>query len=689
MVPGVVYKYRTAATLSQFKNSSNKNSSNKKNSNKKNSNKKNSNKKNSNKNSSNMDPTKTIKDEASILTMDDQKSSKDGPRQRLSVRSSKFDRGNKGFLDDEEQLLVKYDANGDGRIDAAELFSIVEDLNKEKQKKKGLKKGLGLSLVAILLLLTMSFGLVWAVVALTKEVVVDGSGHLVDSHTGNVVETRPEASLIHLKADSGVARRFLMRKLQDSVGGGLDRSDELDGEGRQHLGTASKSGVHTAYRRFQENSEHCNAVVTVNGVEYTRPLNLAGISRKEEDADRRKLGGDGGSPPRKLLYQGIYMESDPDQEFRLDCEDEEDDCTVFSVGRFHPGSPSNRRLAYIGKDQCQDNDGCNGDFTCDTTWGDNRCTCNEDTDCEYLIESGGAHYAYRHYSPIDSQCTSGKCYTYYSCFSASMTTMTPDGPKRMDELKINDLVLTSSGQFQKVYAWLHRTPEKVAASQARESEYLQIVTDRGNKIEITPKHMIYINDQQYPVEAGHVKVGDFLSLMEPSHATTTTKAAKVTAITTVKLMGGFSPATEDGTIVVNGLLASSYSNPRYTDNEHVVVAGKPLMHRQAFTHLITSPLRLLCIHVNSAFCEVDMDGEAFLPFSKGVDKLYVASANAGIVDSVLMLTGFVGMMAHGIELFFKMFGLPLMASGCVLALINAVAPFNFNMQIVNKAKKVN
>ncbi|CAB9511870.1 Desert hedgehog protein [Seminavis robusta] len=637
-----------------------------------------------------MDPTKTIKDEASILTMDDQKSSKDGPRQRLSVRSSKFDRGNKGFLDDEEQLLVKYDANGDGKIDAGELFSIVEDLYKEKQKKKGLKKGLGLSLVAILLLLTMSFGLVWAVVALTKEVVVDGSGHLVDSHTGNVVETRPEASLIFLKADSGVAHRFLMRKLQDSVGGGLDRSDDLDGEGRQRLGTAPKGGVHTAYRRFQENSEHCNAVVTVDGVEYTRPLNLAGINRREEDADRRKLGGGGGGEgrPKKFRYEGIYMESNPHQEFRLDCDDEEDDCSVFSVGRFQPGSNSGRRLqSYeVSLDQCQDDDDCNGDFTCETVNGDKKCSCNEDTDCDYLLLSGGAHYSYRTRGHVDAQCPSGDvCRTYYDCFSASMTTMTPEGPKRMDELRINDLVLTSSGQFQKVYAWLHRTPEKLAASQARESEYLQIVTDSGNKIEMTPKHMIYINDQQYPVEAGHVKVGDNLSLMEHGHST---KTAKVTAITTVKLMGGFSPATEDGTIVVNGLLASSYNNPRYTDNEYVVVAGKPLMHRQAFTHLITSPLRLLCIHVNSAFCEVDMDGEAFLPFSKGVDKLYVASANAGVVDTVLMMTSFVGMLAHGIELFFKMFGLPLMASGCFLALINVVAPFNFKMKIVNKAKKV-
>ncbi|CAB9507731.1 Desert hedgehog protein [Seminavis robusta] len=631
----------------------------------------------------------TIKDGASIPSMNDQKYSKDGTRKRLSVRSSQFDRGNKGFLDDEEQLLVKYDVNGDGKIDAGELFNIVSDLKKEHGKKKNLKKGLGLSLVAILLLLTMSFGLVWAVVALTKEVAVDSHGHLVDSHTGNVVETRPEASLIFLKADSGVARRFLVRKLQDSVGGGLDRSDDLDGEGRQLLGTAPKNGVHTAYRRFQENSEHCNAVVTVDGVEYTRPLNLAGISRREEDSDRRELGGGGGgNRPRKLLYQGIYMESNPDQEFRLDCDDEEDDCSVFSVGRFQPGSSSGRRLSQIEADQCEDDDDCNGDFTCKSIWGDKHCTCNEDTDCDYLLESGGAHYSYRDYTNVDAQCPSSYvCRTYYDCFSASMTTMTPEGPKKMDELKINDLVLTSSGKFQKVYAWLHRTPEKLAASQARESAYLQIVTDSGNKIEMTPKHMIYINDQQYPVEAGHVKVGDYLSLMEPGHATTI-KTAKVTAITTVKLMGGFSPATEDGTIVVNGLLASSYSNPRYTDNEYVLVAGKPLMHRQAFTHLITSPLRLLCIHVSSSFCEVDMDEEAFLPFSKGVDKLYVASANAGVVDTVLMLTGFTGMLAHGIELFFKTFGLPLMASGCVLALINVVAPFNFKMQIVNKSKKV-
>ncbi|CAB9511856.1 HintC [Seminavis robusta] len=142
--------------------------------------------------------------------------------------------------------------------------------------------------------------------------------------------------------------------------------------------------------------------------------------------------------------------------------------------------------------------------------------------------------------------------------------MTPEGPKRMHELKFNDLVLTSSFQFQKIYAWLHRTPEKLAASQARESKYLEIVTDSGNRIEITPKHMIYINDQQYPAEAGHVKVGDYLSLMEPGHSTTT-KTTRVTVINTVKLMGGFSPATENGTIVANDILAISSNYAHHTD----------------------------------------------------------------------------------------------------------------------------
>ncbi|CAB9511857.1 expressed unknown protein [Seminavis robusta] len=270
-----------------------------------------------------------------------QKENNDGPRKRLSVRSSKFDRGNKGFLDDEEQLLVKYDINGDGKIDAQELFRIVADLNKAHGKKKNLKKGLGLSLVALVLLLTMSFGLVWAVVALTKEVAVDSHGHLVDSHTGEVVVTRPEASLIHINVDEVVARGILTRKLQDSVGGASDKSNQLDGEGREYLGTAPKSGVHRAYRRFQENSEHCNAVVTLYGVEYTRPLDLGRVSKREEDTDRRKLGGggSGGRSPKRILYQGIYMKSNPDQEFQMDCDDEEDDCSVFSVGLF-----SGRRL---------------------------------------------------------------------------------------------------------------------------------------------------------------------------------------------------------------------------------------------------------------------------------------------------------------------------------------------------------
>jgi len=137
------------------------------------------------------------------------------------------------------------------------------------------------------------------------------------------------------------------------------------------------------------------------------------------------------------------------------------------------------------------------------------------------------------------------------CFSGH-TTVKVDGKglTRMDELKIGDLAMTSTGKFSKIYSFIHYAPETQAL-------FLQIqMNDNGYPLEITADHLIYVYDgirknNATILRAGDVKVGD--SLLSENGT-----AARVISVRTVKRQGVFAPATEHGDIVVNGVIASSY-----------------------------------------------------------------------------------------------------------------------------------
>ncbi|KAK6044588.1 hypothetical protein COOONC_17907 [Cooperia oncophora] len=63
---------------------------------------------------------------------------------------------------------------------------------------------------------------------------------------------------------------------------------------------------------------------------------------------------------------------------------------------------------------------------------------------------------------------------------------TPSGTKRMDQLKIGDLVLTAevnSTVFTPVVSFLHRLPDTVAS-------FIKLQTDDG-ELKLTPQHFIY------------------------------------------------------------------------------------------------------------------------------------------------------------------------------------------------------
>ncbi|GIL55401.1 hypothetical protein Vafri_10963 [Volvox africanus] len=71
-------------------------------------------------------------------------------------------------------ILRKFDNNGDGRIDATEIQTIVTTLVAEKFKSKAFKIGLIILAVFTAVLLGAMFGLTWAVVAALKDTKVQG-----------------------------------------------------------------------------------------------------------------------------------------------------------------------------------------------------------------------------------------------------------------------------------------------------------------------------------------------------------------------------------------------------------------------------------------------------------------------------------------------------------------------------------
>lgn len=114
---------------------------------------------------------------------------------KLSAASMKLDRGQKGYLDDFEQTVRKYDKDGDGVFSTEEVFNIVEDMEKQRSKKRVLKRSLFLSITISVVLLMTVFGLMVATVSLTRKVTVDESSDaLVSDKTGRTLVTRTEGT---------------------------------------------------------------------------------------------------------------------------------------------------------------------------------------------------------------------------------------------------------------------------------------------------------------------------------------------------------------------------------------------------------------------------------------------------------------------------------------------------------------
>ena len=134
-----------------------------------------------------------------------------------------------------------------------------------------------------------------------------------------------------------------------------------------------------------------------------------------------------------------------------------------------------------------------------------------------------------------------------------------DGLKRIDELKIGNKVLSvsSSGklQFSSIVMFMDKKPT------ATIEDYVTIQTEKPDKeIVLTKKHVIFASKDAIhyqPRFAEKVQLGDFVKVLAQDGCTMV--SAKVVNVALQCFTGAYAPLTEEGTILVNGVLASCYA----------------------------------------------------------------------------------------------------------------------------------
>lgn len=130
---------------------------------------------------------------------------------RLTETSQKYDRGNKGYLDETEQALRRLDSQNLGYLDPSKVYVIMQSLQEEQKKsaqlmdtlqhesKKALqlKRALAIMIAMALLLAVANIGVSFAAARLAKDTrIAPYSGDLVSLSTGQTVGTTPKTSAI-------------------------------------------------------------------------------------------------------------------------------------------------------------------------------------------------------------------------------------------------------------------------------------------------------------------------------------------------------------------------------------------------------------------------------------------------------------------------------------------------------------
>lgn len=161
----------------------------------------------------------------------------------------------------------------------------------------------------------------------------------------------------------------------------------------------------------------------------------------------------------------------------------------------------------------------------------------------------------------------------------------------MKDLQVNDQVFTGDN-YEPVYAFGHLDTET-------STKFLQITTNQISPLELTASHMVFVTGKDYPVQAGSIKVGDALQGADAS------SGLKVKKIKTVERAGLYAPLTPSGTLLVDGILASSYIALQDSHDTYLKIGGGWLqVAHSAFVHFYLTPFRLTCMGVSTGLCQV-------------------------------------------------------------------------------------
>lgn len=160
------------------------------------------------------------------------------------------------------------------------------------------------------------------------------------------------------------------------------------------------------------------------------------------------------------------------------------------------------------------------------------------------------------------------------CFPHSATVELESGKTiTMDKLSVGDRVKVSNGKYSEVYFFTHHDPhflsyfvEVVAASPSSPSEKHTLMASRA--------HLIMTQDGL--IAANKIQVGDFLY-------DEWGKRLAVVSTSLVESFGLYSPHTMDGSILVNGIQASTYSNYLPAKIAHMLLLPERISYRLGFS----------------------------------------------------------------------------------------------------------
>lgn len=185
----------------------------------------------------------------------------------------------------------------------------------------------------------------------------------------------------------------------------------------------------------------------------------------------------------------------------------------------------------------------------------------------------------------------GICFSGESLVEVQGSTTTEDRLIPMKDLRIGDMVRTAAAGngadvYESVYSFGHYAPDTIGDFLEIHFAEADIVT--SPPLQISPKHMVAVKSHGF-VPASSLKIGDQVVGENDTDLIVSSIQAGV------KALGVFAPFTPSGTIMVNGVVSSSFVAMRSSDKISVFLSiGSVEITHQWVAHSFEFPHRAVC-----------------------------------------------------------------------------------------------